>query len=556
MNQVVTIGKREVLIANVETVSAKFIAVVCKLIEHSTENMDALRLNAIVLDDEDLVMAGEFGDDDAVGVMAASYADAGVIVINLADTFSKAFDLLEKFENVSLYPVYWHNMLQNVAHEITHLAQMAEYVDGPKKWLTRMIIDRKFREQMETDAKTTSLELVEDFCQTYDSEPPAWGEEKYFAANAVILYGGEDGAATEDIARLNDRVFVSGTVGDKEVLIQDFRSYMALNSDNPEDEVWSKDLLPVIEGAAPVASSFQAALQENTVDGNATVVLDDVYDDIPEGPEAVEGDAGPEVAFMGGAFGGTAGPLPSIPFNAPQPTATPGAPSTGPYPTAQQQFSQPSAGNFSAGDGGAAFASPQATQPMGGVQMATQTTPVAEVYPNHNLDPVIIRDTWYSVATKCFDHLFKVCQPNSGGQPHENIYPFIKGDAVMSQPVLLTEQEKMVVVKCECMNAMGQRREAKSTADGEIRGWLTPDKKIPMYKLWINANGQEIIRTIVPQNPNKRDAQNVLSQPASMARQGVKIAYVFEGNDLVKRANPTASLKAKCTNGQWQVINA
>jgi hypothetical protein len=554
------INGRTVLVVGTDLVSKKFLALVKVILDHVAGDLD-LGLNSIVLDEDDLAVT--LGDDGKTkSILADTYFAGGCVVINLMDTFDKSIGLSTDFDNVSIYPIFWHNLLLNVVHEAYHLRQRAEAAD-PKTWINRLMTDKPFAKEVEVECRENADRLLDEVVQTYDCEPPAYGEERFFANNVTALYSGEDGADEKAIKWLNDRVMVltkDPDTGDP-LPIQDFRGFMALNSDTPEDEAWNQPLKPVLDTVAPVENGFQANLNAVTKPAEEAAheeaAVDVEYEEVPEGPWAEE-DSTEGVIFAGAQFGAfnmaPADPMPSIPTNAPQATADPAAA----QPTLQTGFAVPTqqpapgpaiadavAGSFGFGPQGAA---PQ-------METATQTTPTVEVYPNHGLAPEKIRELFFSVASKCFTHVFTHCQPQGGGQPHENIVGFLKPDAVATIPVILSEEEKMVVVKCECVNAMGQRREAKLTSDGEVRGWVTPDAKVPMYKLFINFNGQELIRTLVPQNPNKRNAQGVLSQTASNARQGTAIMYAFEGNDTLKQANPAASLKAKCVNAQWSIIN-
>lgn len=593
--QSVQAGGRSVVIVGADLISSKAIAVIQYLIDFVADGED-LGLNLIVLRDDNLPIQLDRGGKADMMLATMDWA-TGAVAINLEETLARSYESTLEFDNLSLLPLYWHNLLQSITHECVHLLQMRGVTDI-KGWLSKLLEDGKFFDEVEKEANTTAIELMRGFVQTFECEPPAWGEEPYFAKQALGLYTGdpaddegESALKSTAIIRLDDRIFVYAEVEGEPKPIQDFRGYMALNSDNPEDAVWSQDLIQTVPTDLPVVNTFAANVAETTMPaeeavvtvaphptvlaaieqeyGSPTPIADEVaasiiaagatppaavIEHLESGPEGVidDGSMGMAGLMMGSApgFGGDMqelmdtpiptipaanGGVQSVPFT--QPTDVPATVAVVPDgPTPSQQSFMP------------------ATAPAGGAA-ASQMQPVQEVYPNHNMTAEEIQQIWYGVASRVYGMMFDgACKFQPGGQPHEMVQGFGYADAVATIPITLTERERMVVVKCECTNAMGQR-EAKLTSDGELRGWATPKAKLPMYKVWLNCNGVEVCRTLMPQNANTMYS-GALTKTAMMARQGHKILYIREGNDAIKKASPDTSLKAKCVDGQWEIINA
>jgi hypothetical protein len=126
---------------------------------------------------------------------------------------------------------------------------------------------------------------------------------------------------------------------------------------------------------------------------------------------------------------------------------------------------------------------------------------------------------------KMYNHIFMNCEPLTNSDQG-----FGRPEGVASVAIQLDSLEKTVVVKCDCLDVNGRWCGGKSTADGILRGYVTKDAKLPVYKVVIYANGQQMIRMIIPQNPGKRNGGQ-LSKPALQARGGARIMYVMEGDD-------------------------
>jgi len=166
----------------------------------------------------------------------------------------------------------------------------------------------------------------------------------------------------------------------------------------------------------------------------------------------------------------------------------------------------------------------------------------------------------FGVFNKMFDHIFGVCgraagYPRSAEDITANIGDQDLGDGgaacqianVFLRPIQLTEDERKVIVRCDCRGGDGKWSPAVNLMEngGILRGFTAPKPGIPMFKVAINnADGHETLRLIMPQNPNKAGSKRALQ-----AQGGTKIMYVIDGIDkeegstksnfLFKRVNDT-----------------
>jgi hypothetical protein len=75
-----------------------------------------------------------------------------------------------------------------------------------------------------------------------------------------------------------------------------------------------------------------------------------------------------------------------------------------------------------------------------------------------------------------------------------------------------------------------------------------------MYKLYCNFNGQQLVRLIVPQNPNTRNSANYLKTSAQAARNKQAITWIREGDDAVKAATGRSLLFKRLNGNGWEAM--
>lgn len=179
----------------------------------------------------------------------------------------------------------------------------------------------------------------------------------------------------------------------------------------------------------------------------------------------------------------------------------------------------------------------------GGTQPAK---PVVQniVYPQTGIPAEQTAEIVKGVYMKIYNHIFTNC-----GMLTNSDIAFQRPEAVTVMPIELTDTEKAVVVKMECMDGNGQWQRNMPTSQG-LRGYVASRTKLPMYKIYINNGGREDVRTIMPQNTAKIKDGN-LTRFAVEARNGAAIMYVIEGDDRKVQAGSKKWL-FKINNHQWE----
>ena len=189
-----------------------------------------------------------------------------------------------------------------------------------------------------------------------------------------------------------------------------------------------------------------------------------------------------------------------------------------------------------------------------GNNVAPEPTNIAAPEVNHynptSMDDQTLINVIQGLYFKCYNHIFSYCGPTPNGFSHPS--------KVYELRLELTPEEAEAVVAMDCLDENGRwcpRLPSKvQSSDGTITARLlgseTKKDKLPSYKLYINANGQEVCRFLLPQNPLKQN-NGQFSKPALAAQSGSRIMYVFEGNDDIKRATGR-NIIGKIVDGRWE----
>jgi hypothetical protein len=174
-------------------------------------------------------------------------------------------------------------------------------------------------------------------------------------------------------------------------------------------------------------------------------------------------------------------------------------------------------------------------------------------YPPTSMDDQTLIGVIQGIYAKCYNHIFSYCQPNPTG--------FAAASKVYELQLELTDQEAEAVVAMDCLDPNGRWCPKVPTKTQSLDGTITArllgaemlKTKLPHYKLYINANGKELCRLLLPQNPlkEKENAPGQFSKPALAAQAGARIMYVKEGNDAVIAAGGKKWI-GKFVDGRWE----
>jgi hypothetical protein len=437
--------------------------------------------------------------------------ELGGITINLEHTFNKAVEMCMTNTETSIWTMYNQILIQSYLHEACHIAARVDEENRKK-------LDSGNIKDEEADCEKWSFDTLVKMAKTMNIEPSNYMENVYFSMAWAMFLETTKGQKDEWIEKqkhmlLNNISFKLEPVEGKHIGLElnTFKSFIQLSSDDQDSEEWDR---PTINAPSLAQTINKAA---NTI----TQPMAQPYQVMEGGFANTEYDYMPTDDFSGNeTINGFAG--------------------TGAYAQANTAFTPPQQNQ----GGFAPFNPSAATQGNGfNRDQAMAQTPVQQpvqiqqnlVYPPTGHTPEQVGAIVKGVYEKMYQTMFGVC-----GQLLNNDVGFSYPEGVVTVPIQLTPEEMVIIVKCECMDMTGQLQRNVPTSDGLLRGYISSKIKIPMYKIYINNNGYEDIRTIMPQNVSKSNAGQ-LSKPAADARAGAQIMYVIEGDDR----------KAEATGKKW-----
>lgn len=524
-------------------------------------------------------------DKDRRPLIGNCAPDTGSIAVNLDRIFEIACEEAGENTGESLWACYWRQFILCLLHEIHHL----NFLRGVD------LHDAGLVKEEEELAEEWSISALFELAKNVDIEPGNYREFPHFAADAIraIEEGAEQEEGDAELAKeqkwmLENNIMhhLAADGEHPEMTTHTFKQFCQIMANDLDGEDWKKNtILSGVEEESleskirAIDSTLSPATTDPTPTASPTAIADEVAAgmganipagpgpsinfasmedmEIPEPDGIDEGD--PNMAMMGMMMGGNYGPPlheavedPSFPGPAyqpnPQPTPQPvSTPTNTTFPVSGQPAPQapaaaPSNANFPVGGGSPA---PQPAAPQGGFAVADQTSPVVDVYPKTGLSPQQTGEIVMGVYNKCYNHIFTHC-----GRKLNSDVGFDAPQMVNQMTIELTEQEKAVVVKMDCLDENDRWCPNMPTVNG-LRGSIMKNTKLPCYKLYINEDGQEKVRLLLPQNPAKPGSYNGYSKPALQARGGSCIMYVMNGNDAEANATGKKFL-LKCIDGTWQ----
>jgi hypothetical protein len=456
-----------------------------------------------------------------VPLMASCVPDAQAIIINLEQTFITAVEESEREgENASLKACFHRNMIMNYLHEIHHMERLHK--------IGMAELDDATRNELEDDAQTWSLQQLFVLAKTVDIEPAHHAESSYLSAALMALLLEEKDEWSKRQRHMLENNIMYELLPEKDkhegLTLMSFKGICHLMSgDDVDSPEWKKEtisLAPLSSAELPQELGKPHDVQPGPQAQYVANSMDDAeYLEIPPGTEGIVRD--PDWVMYGrDDYENSYEPPEHVSFTGPavSPTMTPVAPA--PLNTSFPVAGQPAPPQYH------------------------QTTPSVVVYPRTGLTPMQTRDVVFSVFNKLYSHIFTHC-----GRLLNSDVGFQNPEAVYTMPVNLTEQEKAVVVKCDCLDVNGRWCANTPTVNG-IRGYINKNTKLPAYKIYINNDGYEAVRLLLPQNPAKRAGADY-SKPALAARNGSCIMYIMEGLDKAD-FNDKGKFYFKCIDNVWQ----
>jgi len=422
-------------------------------------------------------------------VMAIIYPEIMSILINMKKHFDAAEEYIKTAEDnqASLRCILWHNLLVSVLHEIHHAKIMATaQQEGKSKYRI------SWTEELEMEATEFAVRRIIDIAKTFPIEPPTNEEDPYFGSLIAefrqSIEESEEAWAVQERELYDKNIIARGIGPNEEVVdILSFKEFLRLSCDDEKDvndTAWNSQpnlfVTPEFQQTVQPMSTLPPAQPQPPViidDGDVYEYYDDLdtLEDLP-----IDG-------------------MDNVPVAEPQPALNSNQLPPVPEPTT---MAPNNVGTF-----------PQVNQ----FQQPVGTGPAQHVLPPEEIMAIlkeVYMRLYYHIFTKCG---FNPQAPTSFTNPGAIFDPVNIGD--------IPNVDKLIK-GMDITDAEGNRVN-QAPVNGQIKGVVFNESKLPGYWIWINCGGQLRKRTIVPQNPEKRDGNGNLKANAVKARQGHRIAYVL-----------------------------
>lgn len=536
-------------------------------------------------------------------ILGIADIDSGAITLNLMHLFSRAVEGAINEPVFSITACLQQEFIVTLLHEIDHLANLYPLSNERRKAVQG---DEAVVKNIEEQADEWACAMIIDLAKTVDIEPPHIAEAPFWAQQMMEALATEDDdpwyksqrwmlengifmhkPATEDEAAYTLHSFkhccchladgrpdspewaiatastetvslaqpetveaaVETEVGGQDVVadmvVPVTPTYVAETPQQPQPQpVPAPNLQPQFVSVRP-EDVWQAHQESMSMPEDLPDDGDTSYAEYADGPTVSESEADVNIAPA---------PQPVMYPQAPQTVYTPQVPQAAPQQVAPQTVYTPQVPQYASLQQGS-----PAEVPMG------DPMPVGEVkpYPNNGLSVDETKRIMVGVYTKIYNHLFTVCGrghtfPEHNDSMHDGT-PEFNIHNVHMMGIELTEDEMKVVVKMDCLDSEGKWCGGITTAAGCLLGYITKKTKLPQYKLYLNVEGNEVVRLIMPQNPAKLKPNGEYSGPAKEAQKGNAIMYVMEGDDAIADAvDPNTGAQIgkkflmKCINGAFE----
>lgn len=531
--------KTGTIIVNSELLGNKLSALICEMVDLEPDH----DVRSIVIRHDGYPAEG----DDMVFSMA--YADTHSIAINLVKCWDRACEVAAAGDvSLSLLHVYWMNVLIAVGHEIDHIDVASHDRDGYEALRSTPEGYKDLEEAASIRAKHLLLQLALKF----DVEMPAPADLGYAGVMWMALNtGDEKGEEWVENARLMLETGVVYDNGTNEIL--SFRELIKMKYDAEGKYEWeqpttSVNMTATVDGeevvyqAEPVAQPEVAPAEKEVVIEQQPqqqslfvgAVADGEYDDSPEempedATEATLSGENVDTVFVGEPMVSETVVEGAATAMAAGPALAPAVKLPAPVEAVQAQYAAHTA-----------------------AANAPKETPTT--YPPNNLSGETMSAVMENVWKTLYHHVFTKC---GWQQDPQTGHFFFASPANVLEPVRIDHIIKYFgaenfIMEYDTEGAPGSPV-AETTANGTVRGHLSKAIGLPMYTLYLNIGGRRVKRSLLPQNPQKKNASNAYSNPAIEAQGGNCIAWISRGE-----AGFNAPFKekyvAKIRNNSYELI--
>ncbi len=521
----------------------------------------------VYANDDSPIFAGYRIEDKTIGINLQHHFDAGVALAKSEDGL------------LSIRCHIWYNMLMSVVHELYHGLSIATDTEAA---------DPK---ELEEFCAGMADEYLTEMFRDYAAEPPGMCHEPFFGPRYMELYIREikDGTDSwQEIHKcLHDEANVYWDMARNE-FISNFRTWVRFTYGADvelEDARWDadpKDMLIGVDDPPPFNADTEAQVIVPEAVPDAQVVEAKPVVSSLAGGHGVDEEA-IAMSDMDEELGGESNayvmedydmlPAEAAGFNAQQSRPVERVQTahvvTEYAATGRTIPATPAANTFCSGCGNPTTAGMKfcgrcgtaiaATEPVVHPNPATTAkwdTPVTEQVhtqpapehqperqynqqlrtnlPNPQMGADEMRTIVEEVMFRAYSHLFNKCGYGVMARPAFDetqkwaiLEPIYVGDIPRVNEVLLAHD----------ITEGGVNRNHVAITDGYIRGKCTKKGLLPSYTIYFNANGSEIKRVLLPQNPWK-ETNGVYSKPAGRAQQGALICWIMDASDALGFNDP------------------
>lgn len=478
--------------------------------------------------------------------LGKSYPLAGAIAINLQEVWDMCVEDFQKKSNwLSLSGHLWNQLLLTILHEIHHVdacrdPEMIELIENSKK-------------DLDDEAEAWAQEVIDDLAKEFDIEPIALAEMEFFGLKLMDLVTKMQSADNQADFGWLDRALTMLEDGviyhdpDNDILIKTYREYRrGIKDPEGKDNSWGKaiSVIDLVVDGKPIADEELVAQDSPEAEKEPdVVVLTPGYDQSIAQDEAEEAIVEKQMAMAAAAPGEEGSELvaddqattlapediddsnvveAAVPmFAVDVPNAAPiTAPATPATPTQTPLFasSVPLAPHIQQQN---TFMANAAAGP------APQAPARPQQYEVNNVDPEKFKKFMKDVYMRLYTQIFTKC-----GWQLQSDQGFLNPGNIVA-PVDITDLEKThgvknVIMEYMTVNAQGQPITEK--CQGHVRGTVFTKSNpygLPAFVLFLNFNGMQLKRSLVPQNPAKRGTDGQYKATALEARSGHPIAWVM-----------------------------
>jgi len=475
--------------------------------------------------------------------LGMSYPLAGAIAVNLQEIWNMCIEDMKAGElHLSLQGHIWNQLLLTLLHEIHHVDSCRD---------PEMIeLCESAADDLDKEAEAWASEVIDDLAKEFNIEPVSLAEMGFFGLKLMeVAQELTSGEVTEEnkwldrgLKMLEEGIIYHDEAND--ILCKTFREYRrGITDPEGKDDAWGKaisviDLVVDGQTIGEEEKEVEPDIVELPKDYNTSAEQDEIEEMVVE----------QQMALAAGAVGEEGGiamededaqtlppeEIEEAPIAAPvgvqQPLFGPAIPpaeqfvmSTGPQagenvaaPTSDDTVVLPEHIQQENAAVAAAAAGP-----------APQAQAVPQQYPVNNVDPGKFKAFMKDVYMRLYTQIFKKC-----GWQLQNDQGFTNPAGIL-EGVRFDDLEKLhgvenVIMEYKTVDANGQSITEK--CQGYVRGTVFTKSNtygLPAYVLFLNFNGTQLKRSLVPQNPAKRGSDGQYKATALEARIGHAIAWVM-----------------------------